>query len=450
MSHPVPSRSVPFGRVPRVPGGRSAPGSADAAASSASGLRGQPAAPCAAAHAGWAVLLLAAVLLAAACSPNPPASGQPAAAPAPAAPAAGAVPGQDWGTNPDPAAVLKGLTLDQKLGQLLILEFRFWEGKPAEDQTLTPRIRGLMKTIQPGGVILFGENMVDLAQVRSLIGGLEQLAPVPLFVSTDEEGGRVARAGQNGKLGVTLLSSMRTLGKKGPQAVEQAGRQLGRQLRALGINMNLAPVADLDIAEGNPLGNRSFSADPKIAADFVTRMSLAFQAENVSAVLKHFPGLGAVSLDPHKGLPVLPWNEDLLEQRDGLPFRQALAAGADAVMVGHIELVRPGTDPVPATFDEKLLTGILRQKWGYQGLIMTDALNMKAVSKTWKPEEAALRAILAGADLILIPPDPAKTLHVLRQAVSDGTLTQARVDESVLRILKVKRLRQLFDKGKTP
>lgn len=335
---------------------------------------------------------------------------------------------------------LSEMDIDEKLGQLLIVAFRFWE-KPSEDQTLTPRIEALMRTVHPAGVILFAENLDTKEQSISLIQGLQSVSDIPLFIAVDEEGGRVSRAGKNPRLGVTRLPSARTLGALGVQEVEKAGRRLAVELKALGVNMNLAPVADLDLVPGNPLGDRAFSADPSAAAPLVAAFSRALSQENLIPVLKHFPGLGSAAIDPHDGLPTIPYDPELLEGRDGLPFRQALSEGADAVMLGHIRLAERGKTAVPATFSRELITGVLRQRWGFQGLVITDALNMKAIRSDWTEEEAAVLALEAGADLILMPSHPLRTLNGLKKALETGRLTEKRIDDSIKRILSLKRKR---------
>jgi len=202
------------------------------------------------------------------------------------------------------------------------------------------------------------------------------------------------------------------------------------------LNMNLGPVADLDTVVGNPLGDRAFSSDPKTAGLLAAAFVQGLQSQGILAVAKHFPGLGVVSLDPHFALPSWKWNSESFLTVESIPFRAV--AEASGIMVAHLEIRGLENETVLAPWSRKLITGILREDWGYEGLVMTDALNMGAVQGTLKPGDETLKALLAGADLVLMPPNPLASVKRIVGAVKTGELDQMVLDRAVRRILNLK------------
>ena len=303
-----------------------------------------------------------------------------------------------------------------------------------------------------GGIILVGfsaddptavnqptTNIDSPAQVRTLTAGLQAAATrlparAPLLIGTDQEFGVVTRV----KDGVTTLPSAMAFGAAGDaKLTEAAWRAAASELAALGINVNFAPVADvLGPSGAGVIGSRSYGGDPGAAATQVAAAVRGLRAGGVAATLKHFPGHGHTTADSHTDLPVLPQDRAALEREDFPPFTAGIAAGAGLVMSGHLDAraVDPG---VPATFSHKALTDLLRGQLAFGGVVVTDALNM-APAKRWPPAEAALRALLAGNDLLLMPPDLPAVHAGLSAALADGRLPRARLVEAVTRVLTLK------------
>jgi len=303
-----------------------------------------------------------------------------------------------------------------------------------------------------GGLILVGfsaddptsgsqptTNVDSPAQVRALTSGLQAAARelparVPLLVGTDQEYGVVTRI----KDGVTTLPSAMAFGAAGqPALTEAAWRAAGAELAALGVTVNFAPDADvLGAADSTVIGSRSFGSDPRATAAQVAAAVRGLQSAGVAATLKHFPGHGHTSADSHDGLPVLGQSRAALNRDDLPPFAAGIAAGAWLVMSGHLDTrsVDPG---MPATFSRKVLTDVLRGQLGFTGVVVTDALNMPP-AKRWSPGEAAVRALNAGNDLLLMPDNLPAAYDGLLAAVRDGRLPRARLVDAVTRILTLK------------
>ncbi|MFJ8834089.1 glycoside hydrolase family 3 protein [Micromonospora aurantiaca] len=303
-----------------------------------------------------------------------------------------------------------------------------------------------------GGVILVGfsaddptsgnqatTNVDNPKQVRALTDGLRAAAgklpagAAPFLIGTDQEYGVVTRITD----GVTLLPSPLAAGAAGnPALTEAAWRAAGAELAAMGINLDFAPVADVLATRSAVIGSRSFGADPATASPQVAGAVRGLQAEGVGAAVKHFPGHGLSAEDSHTELPVIKQSRAELDRLAFPPFRSGIGAGAMAVMSAHLDVkaVDPGT---PATFSRKLLTDVLRGQLGFQGVVITDGMNM-APAKKWSPGEAAVRALNAGNDLILMTPNVTQAYDGLRAALKDGSLPRARLVEAVTRVLTMK------------
>jgi beta-N-acetylhexosaminidase len=303
-----------------------------------------------------------------------------------------------------------------------------------------------------GGVILVGfsaddptsgnqetTNVDNPAQVRELTTGLREAAgklpagPAPFLIGTDQEHGIVTRITD----GVTLLPSPLAAGAAGDAALtEAAWRAAGAELAAMGINMDFAPVADVLVTRSTVIGSRSFGADPKLAAAQVAGAVKGLQSAGVAASVKHFPGHGHSATDSHKDVPVIGQSRKVLDSTAFPPFSAGIDAGALSVMSAHLDVTAldPGT---PATFSRKILTDVLRGQLGFKGVVVTDGMNMPP-AKRWSPGEAAVRALKAGNDLILMPPNVTQAYDGLLAALRDGSLPRARLVEAVTRVLTMK------------
>ncbi len=306
------------------------------------------------------------------------------------------------------------------------------------------RLGGLILVRRASGDATAGtnptSNIDSPAQVRALTSGLQSAArslpaAAPILIGTDQEHGTVTRV----RDGVTLLPSAMAFGAAtDPKLTEAASRVSGTELAALGINVDFAPVADVTSGASNyVIGSRSFGADPALVGQRVAASVRGYEQAGVATALKHFPGHGHTGTDSHEELPVLKQARPQLLAGDVAPFRSGIAAGASLIMTGHLDVraVDPGT---PATLSRKVLTGLLRDELGFKGVIVSDALNMGAITKRYPAGEAAVRAVLAGNDILLMPPDIGAAQQSLLRAVQTGRLPRATLVASVTRILTLK------------
>jgi beta-N-acetylhexosaminidase len=279
-------------------------------------------------------------------------------------------------------------------------------------------------------------NIADPAQLRRLTAGLQRAAgPIPLLVGTDQEHGVVTRV----RAGVTLLPSAMAFGAAAdPALTERAAAVSGEELASAGVNVDFAPVADVTGGAGNTvIGSRSFGSSPGAVSAQLAAAVRGYESAGVAATLKHFPGHGHTATDSHRALPVLRQDAAELESGDIAPFEAGIAAGASLVMTGHLEA--PALDgSEPATFSKPVVTGLLREKLKFGGVVVTDAMNMDAIANRYPAGEAAVRAVLAGSDVVLMPPDLRAAHAGLVAALKSGRLPRERARESVTRILALK------------
>lgn len=338
---------------------------------------------------------------------------------------------------------MAGLSVEQKVGQLLVAGI---EGtQPGEDAVQA------IQNYQVGGVILFGRNVESVGQLCALTNGLKQLngEHVPLFLCVDQEGGRVDRMPPE----VVRTPSAWQVGETlDPEGVGTAyGALLAEECEAFGFNVNFAPCLDIwSNPENTVIGDRAFSNDVEWTALFGQCAVEGIQKEkNVVPVIKHFPGHGDTAVDSHEALPVVSKTLDELRQSELMPFEMALhperytgGTAAPAVMVGHIRM--DGVDPnVPATLSNKVVTELLREEIGFDGVVFTDDLTMKAITDAYGVGDAAVRAVEAGCDVLLVchgEENLTLAREALLEAVESGRISDARLDKSVRRILKLKQI----------
>ncbi|MEU7725999.1 glycoside hydrolase family 3 N-terminal domain-containing protein [Streptomyces sp. NPDC040724] len=369
------------------------------------------------------------------------------------------------GHRPDRASLARfmdRMSLEEKVGQLFVSRafgHSATDPDPADaeqNRTLfgVRTAAELVSRYHLGGIVYFSwaHNTRTPHQIAALSVGLQQAAltsgaRIPLLLSTDQEHGAVARIGAP----ATLLPGAMALGAGGSTAdALRAARVAGAELAALGIRQDYAPVADVNVNPANPvIGVRSFGSDPQAVAALVAAQVRGYQGAGVAATAKHFPGHGDTETDSHVGLPVMRHTRAVWEELDEPPFRAAVKAGVDAVMTAHI--VFPALDPSgdPATLSRPIVTGILRERLGFQGVVVTDALDMAGVRQKYGDDRVPVLALLAGCDQLLNPPDLGLAYRSVLAAVEAGELTEARIDESVLRILELKSRRGLFDEAYT-
>lgn len=336
-------------------------------------------------------------------------------------------------------SVVARMPLEEKVGQMLMTT--------VSGRTLSPANQKVLNRCRPGGVILYKSNFVSVEQTIRLIEQIQDASRVPLLIAADQEGGRVVRIG----FGTDLPSSMSLGAARSPENAYRCGLIAGKEMKALGINVNLAPMLDLNTRPGrSPVGTRSYGSDPLLASGLGTAYLNGLRETGVAAAVKHFPGNGDTDVDSHYALPVIPHDGNRLTAVELLPFQTALDSGVEMVMPAHAaypaldssRVAAPGGRGetfLPATASYKILTGLLRERMGFNGVIVTDALHMKSmVESCGAPPESAVTAIKAGADLVMVHTNLESVRNRILKAVNQGELTEERINQSVKRIIRLK------------
>ncbi len=332
---------------------------------------------------------------------------------------------------------LARMTLEDKIGQMVACrytgEFTNLDASSVKD------LESLIINQRIGGLILFGGEALETA---SLTNHFQKLAKLPLLMASDFE-----RGTGNQVTGATLFPPLMAIGAAGSEELAyDMGKITAVEGRAFGIHMTYAPVVDVNINPDNPIINvRAIGEDPALVGRLAKAFIRGCQENGMIATAKHFPGHGDTDQDSHSLLPTIAADRSRLDRVELAPYREAIAAGVGAVMTAHLFV--PALDPtpnLPATLSEPILTGVLRKELGFKGLIVTDALEMAGVTSSFSTEDASLRALLAGVDILLLPPEPAKAVASLIEAARAGKIPRARIDDSVRRILTVKAKLGLF------
>lgn len=353
---------------------------------------------------------------------------------------------------------IDGMTIKEKIGQLLMPDFRNWDGENVT--AMLPEIEQLVKEYHLGGVILFRENVVTTEQTAKLVAAYQEASEkYGLLMTIDQEGGIVTRL----QSGTDMPGNMALGATRSTELSNDVGQAIGEELKALGINMNLAPVLDVNNNPDNPvIGVRSFGESPDLVAELGIAYTKGLQSTGVAATAKHFPGHGDTAVDSHLGLPEVPYDKERLLEVELYPFQKAMEAGIDAIMTAHVTFPKiddtkviskkDGTEiSLPATLSHKVLTGLMREEMGFDGLIITDALNMGAIQDHFGAVDAAIRAVKAGSDIVLMPVGLKDVADGLLEAVETGEITEERIEASVERILALKAKRGILkEENPTP
>ncbi|MEF2967900.1 beta-N-acetylhexosaminidase [Paenibacillus sp. M1] len=347
--------------------------------------------------------------------------------------------GENVSPEPDPAPSdpardqLEMLTTAEKIGQLVLVGM---EGTVPDEHT-----RELIETYRVGGFIFYKDNIKDSAQALALFNKLKQdneSNPVPLFLSVDEEGGRVSRMPEEFK---DMPAAAKIGGTGKPEAAEAAYKIIGEQLSRFGLNLDFAPVLDVNSNPDNPvIGDRAFGETPELVSEMGTAAMNGLSAYGVIPVVKHFPGHGDTSVDSHLGLPVVNHDLDRLRKLELIPFQAAIDNNAEVIMIAHLLL--PKLDPDnPASFSEAVIHDLLRGELGFEGIVISDDMTMGAIAENYDIEEAAVNFILAGGNIVLVGHDYNQELAVIKaitEAVERGTISKEVLDERVYDVLKLK------------
>ena len=328
---------------------------------------------------------------------------------------------------------LKKMTIDEKIGQLIIAGF--------DGTTVNDELRSLILEKYVGGVILFSKNVESASQVVALNNEIKEINKVnksPIFISVDEEGGLVSRMPSEFK----DIPTNSDIAKYDDEDLSyNIGKVIGEEISSLGFNMDFAPVLDINSNPNNPvIGDRSFGDNEAIVSKLGIATMKGLKDSNVIASVKHFPGHGDTSVDSHVGLPVVEHDLERLKSFELVPFKKAIDAGADMVMVSHIMLPKID-EKEPATLSKTIITDILRKDMNYNGVVVTDDMTMGAIINNYDIGEAAVKSINAGVDIVMVChqyDNVIKVIDAIKEAVKNGTITEERLDKSVERILKLK------------
>ena len=344
---------------------------------------------------------------------------------------------------------MEEMSLREKVGQLFFIRPDSLDPNQSQEEIngsslrpvreVTEELRATLRAYPVGGIILFDKNIASPEQLRTLTEGLQAASRTPLFLAVDEEGGAVARLANNPAFSLPRYKSAAAVGSTAdPGRGEDMGRTIGAYLREYGLNMDFAPVADVAADPDNAvIGDRAFSSDARTAAAMAGAVARGLRQEGVIPVYKHFPGHGNTAGDSHLGPAVSDMTIDSALGCDWLPYMENDLAFC-GVMVGHISAPGITGDDTPASLSEKLVTEILRGRLGFEGLVITDSMAMSAVAAEHDPGEAAVLAIRAGCDMVLMPNGLAEAFDGVLAAVESGEITMERLEESVYRILAYK------------
>ncbi|MBS0170574.1 MAG: beta-N-acetylhexosaminidase [Nitrospira sp.] len=323
------------------------------------------------------------------------------------------------------------MTVREQIGQLFMMGFT--------GTTVSKELASFMKAYRPGGVIFFRRNLESVQQIVDLTNGLQKLSPEsPLLIAIDQEGGRVSRLPAE----FTIFPPCAQLGQcNSSELAYSAAATIAKELRAVGINMNMAPVLDVNSNPDNPvIGDRAFGADPELVAELGQATIGGLQDNMVVACGKHFPGHGETSTDSHKELPVVDAGLQRLRDTEFPPFQHAIKFGVASLMTAHV-LYRVLDPDAPATLSPAVIQRLLREEFRYDGVVFTDDLEMHAIIDHDGIGEAAVRAFVAGCDVLLICKDQDRVeaaMQAMERAVRDGRITQERLDQSLTRVARLK------------
>lgn len=339
--------------------------------------------------------------------------------------------------------IISSMTLEEKVCQLFMITPEALTGVGTATQA-GDATRDALSEYPVGGVIYFAKNLQTPEQTQTMLANTQRYAEertgFPIFLSVDEEGGQVARVGSNPSFKVEQIGNMSDVGSRGDtQEAYDAGSTIGSYLSDLGFNMDAAPDTDvLTNPENEVVRYRSFGSDPQLVADMARAELSGLNDQGIIGMYKHFPGHGGTAADSHAGYAYV--DDTLEELRSGafVPFQDGIDNGVRVIMVSHISCPNVTGDDTPATLSERMITDILREEMGFEGMVITDALDMGAVTAQYSSDQAAVAALQAGADMLLMPEDFHSAYQGVLRAVENGTVKEERIDESVRRILNIK------------
>ena len=363
-------------------------------------------------------------------------------------------------TKPDPSDIVPEQTPEQKLDAIInaAIDVMPLEDKVAGLFIVTPEsITGVNKAIKAGegtqealnkwavgGVVYFEQNMQSAEQLSEMISNTSLYSRYPIFIGVDEEGGSVSRLADAG-LAENIGSAQEIGAAADPEKAYAAGGQAAGYLTSLGFNLDFAPVADLSNVEKSVIGDRAYGSDSSLVSSMVSSMVKGLEENGISACLKHFPGIGSSTKDTHDGLAGTDRTAEQFRAEEFAVFQAGIDAGADFVMVSHMAAPAFTGDNTPCSMSEAVVTTLLREELGFKGVIITDAMDMKAITEYYEADAAAIMALKAGCDMILMPDDFEKAYQGVLEAVQNGTISEERINDSLRRIYRIKYADKLED-----
>lgn len=328
--------------------------------------------------------------------------------------------------------LLEEMSLEEKIGQMMIIHYR--ESKL--DETLS----NMLETIKPGGFIFFKENLVTYEDSLELIKNIKNSAKIPMFLSIDQEGGMVDRLKTIKGITFSKMPSMAEIGTTNDTSIAYGtGAQIAHNLKMLDLNMNFAPVLDIYSNPKNTvIGTRSFGNNAEIVSKMGLALSKGLKDNDIIPVYKHFPGHGNTETDSHVALPIVTKSKEELLKEELIPFKKAIDDNAEVIMIGHLAVPAITNSYIPASLSKKIITNLLKEELNYQNIVITDALNMKALTNNYNEKEIIEKAINAGVDILLMPENPINAVNVVKEGIASGSIKEEQINSSVKKILNLK------------
>lgn len=326
---------------------------------------------------------------------------------------------------------MDNLSIDEKIAQMLIV---YYIGDEYDEN-----LSNIIKEVKPGGFILMSDNITTYDRTLNFVKGMQNDSDIPMIISTDEEGGSVQRIKGIRDISVTDIPYMYYLGQtKDKNLAYKVGEIIANELRTIGVNLTYAPVMDIYSNPNNTvIGKRSFGSNPNTVYDMATSLKNGIEDNLVNTCIKHFPGHGDTETDSHFEIPIINKTLDELENSDLLPFIKSIN-DTNMIMVGHIALPKITNSSIPASLSKEIVTDLLKNKYNYKGLVITDALNMGSLTNNYSDKEIYTMAINAGVDLLLMPNGSKNAIKYIKEAIDDEEMDINTINESVRKILTYK------------
>lgn len=327
---------------------------------------------------------------------------------------------------------LNGMSLEEKIGQMLMISNR--------TPTMTSELNTTLNHVKPGGFIFFAENFTNQENSKKLIKDINDTTKIPMLLSIDQEGGRVQRIKSQNDIIVTDIPPMSDIGATNDfEKAYEVGVTIGTDLKTFGLNMNFAPVLDvLTNTENKSILGRSFGNNSTTVSEMGINVANGLKSTGIIPTYKHFPGHGSTTVDSHYELPVLTKTKEELWESDLIPFQNAIHNQAEVIMIGHLAIPNITNNSIPSSLSKEIITDLLKNELNYKGIVITDALNMKAITKYYSESQIYEMAINAGVDILLMPEHPEMAINMIKDSIEKGKIKESQINDSVKKILTLK------------